>query len=106
MNARAALVENGTAAGNRVAFHCPGCGCAHMVVVGTPNGWGWNGDLARPTFTPSVLVHSHPTLDENDQPATTPQCHSFVTDGQIAYLGDCTHELVGQTVDLPPWAQA
>jgi hypothetical protein len=27
-------------------------------------------------------------------------CHTFVTDGQIQYLGDCTHALAGQTVDL------
>lgn len=28
-------------------------------------------------------------------------CHSYVTNGRIQYLGDCTHELAGQTVDLP-----
>jgi len=28
-------------------------------------------------------------------------CHSFVTDGNIQYLGDCTHELAGQTIELP-----
>lgn len=28
-------------------------------------------------------------------------CHSFVRDGQIQYLGDCTHEYAGKTVDLP-----
>jgi hypothetical protein len=30
-------------------------------------------------------------------------CHSFVTDGRIQFLGDCTHALAGQTVDLPEW---
>ena len=30
-------------------------------------------------------------------------CHSFVTDGLIQFLGDCTHALAGQTVDMPPW---
>ena len=25
----------------------------------------------------------------------------FVTDGKIQFLGDCTHALAGQTVDLP-----
>ena len=29
------------------------------------------------------------------------KCHLFVTDGKIIYCGDCTHELSGQTVDLP-----
>lgn len=28
-------------------------------------------------------------------------CHSFVRNGRIEYLGDCTHHLKGQTVDLP-----
>jgi hypothetical protein len=27
-------------------------------------------------------------------------CHSFVTDGKIQYLSDCTHAMAGQTVDL------
>jgi len=31
-------------------------------------------------------------------------CHSFVTDGQIQFLGDCTHKLAGRTVPLPAWA--
>jgi hypothetical protein len=27
-------------------------------------------------------------------------CHSFVVDGRIEYLSDCTHEMAGMTVDL------
>lgn len=27
-------------------------------------------------------------------------CHSFVTDGNIQFLDDCTHELKGKTVPL------
>jgi len=27
-------------------------------------------------------------------------CHSFITDGKIQFLSDCTHHLAGQTVDL------
>jgi hypothetical protein len=30
-------------------------------------------------------------------------CHSFVTDGKIQFLSDCTHALAGQTVALPDW---
>ena len=33
-------------------------------------------------------------------------CHSFITDGRIQYLGDCTHPLAGQTLDLPNWEEA
>lgn len=28
-------------------------------------------------------------------------CHSFVREGRIQFLGDCTHRLAGHTVDLP-----
>jgi hypothetical protein len=28
-------------------------------------------------------------------------CHSFVTNGKIQFLADCTHKLAGQTVELP-----
>jgi len=28
-------------------------------------------------------------------------CHSYVTDGRIQFLADCTHALAGLTVDLP-----
>ena len=35
-------------------------------------------------------------------PAPVPfVCHSFVVDGRIQFLGDCTHELACQTVDIP-----
>ena len=30
-------------------------------------------------------------------------CHSFVTDGNIQFLSDCTHSLAGQTVPLEAW---
>jgi hypothetical protein len=34
-------------------------------------------------------------------PFTCQRCHSFLVDGQIQFLGDCTHALAGQTVPLP-----
>lgn len=94
--------------GNAVIFDCPGCECLHSVYVtrpiredGTPVAevpvWGWNGSLDRPTFTPSILVNGRA---EAPNPAV-PRCHSFVTDGRIQFLADCTHQLAGQTVDLP-----
>jgi hypothetical protein len=30
-------------------------------------------------------------------------CHSFVTDGKIQFLSDCTHSLANTTVEIPPW---
>jgi hypothetical protein len=99
------------AEGNRVHFWCPGCDEAHGIVHEGPNAWGWNGDLDRPTFTPSVLVRGVQWGPESGfhrpshavEPGRTTVCHSFVTDGRIQFLGDCTHQLAGQTVDLPDW---
>ena len=80
--------------GGLVAFWCPGCDGMHSVGVKHPAQvvWGWNGDGDKPTFTPSVLVRSGRGANV---------CHSYVTDGRIRFLSDCTHELAGQTVDLP-----
>ena len=77
-------------------FRCPGCdadpldGGLHCPTTG----WTFNGDLERPTFSPSILVRW-------ESPQGPRVCHSFVTDGKIQFLGDCTHALAGQTVPLP-----
>jgi len=73
-------------------FACPGCGCAHYV----DERWTFNGDLVKPTIRASILVRGH----ENGEDY---RCHSFVTDGKIKFLNDCTHKLAGQTVPLEPW---
>lgn len=58
--------------------------------------WTFNGDMERPTFRNSMLARW------NHGPAREPRvCHSFVTDGRIEFLADCTHALAGKTVDLP-----
>ncbi len=106
---------------NGLSFWCPGCKTAHTIYhsEGTGIRWGWNGDINKPTFTPSVLVKSghyaHNTSvttcwctynkEHPDDPSkfTCKLCHSFITNGKIQFLGDCTHELVNQTVDLPDW---
>jgi hypothetical protein len=79
-------------------FECPGCEMVHRIMhrPGPEPRWGWNGNLESPTFTPSVLVRY--SWSDGDR-----VCHSFVTDGRIQFLGDCTHALAGQTVDLPAW---
>lgn len=85
--------------GGRVAFMCPGCERMHMVRVdgaGRPR-WTWNGDADAPTFSPSVRVNALGPYHTD----AAPTCHSFVSGGSIQFLGDCTHALVGQTVDLP-----
>lgn len=93
-------------------FTCPGCAAwrsakpdehsaddgTHMVPTTGPNAWGFNGDVDRPTFTPSILVHE---VKRTDGSTFSPRCHSFVTDGRIAFCTDSAHALAGQTVDLP-----
>lgn len=109
--------------GSLLAFWCPGCEGMHQVGIGSGDGprWGYNGNPDAPTFTPSVLVTSGHYLQGHEgkacwctynaehpdehAPFECGICHSFVTDGQIQFLSDCTHALAGQTValpDLPP----
>lgn len=83
-----------------VMFYCPGCKWYHAVYVTRPNSigaqWTFNGDYEKPTFTPSILVFT--TMPDESRRT---ECHSFVTNGQIQFLGDCRHEMKSQTVDLP-----
>lgn len=106
-----------------VRFKCPGCGDSHDIPVRNAPGksgpiWTWNQSMEKPTFSPSVLATSghhvggknigdcwcdytkrHP--DEDKPNFTCYRCHSYVKDGYIQFLGDCTHKLAGQTVELP-----
>jgi hypothetical protein len=100
-------------------FWCPGCNEGHQVKVGQGAGprWGYNGNPQQPTFTPSILIRSGHHVpghegdvcwcnweDKDEFPdLKCVVCHSYVTNGQIQFLGDCTHELAGQTVPIPPW---
>lgn len=65
---------------------------------GTPN-WSWNGDIDKPTLHPSIRTHWQ-AGDGDGNPGPDIVCHSFVNDGKVQFLGDCTHELTGQTLDL------
>ena len=93
--------------GGGLMFMCPGCKSHHVVRVGTGPGprWGYNDNPERPTFTPSINVTwSEPSdiPEEFDDTSKDKKmiCHSFVTDGNIQFLSDCTHLLSGQTVPL------
>ncbi len=103
-------------------FWCPGCNKNHSVSVGE-GGWSYNGNPEAPTFSPSVLLeggHYAPghkpedgcwctynaeKIAKGEEPSgfTCGVCHSFVNDGMIRFLNDCTHALAGQTVKLPDW---
>ena len=75
-------------------FDCPGCKMSHFVKLSGTHKWDWNGSLETPTLRPSILV----TYPEKNKINI---CHSFITDGNIEFLGDCTHELAGKIVELP-----
>jgi len=117
---KAALSTDGT-----LLFWCPGCDEPHGIGVrdsGRPRPvWDWNGSLEAPTATPSILVQStvmtekgkaeYEAWAEAGCPGPSPRtfetvprvCHSYLVDGRIQFLSDCTHALAGQTVDLPGW---
>lgn len=73
-------------------FFCPGCKCAHWFNTFR---WKWNGDSNKPSVSPSIL------MEGGDR-----RCHSFVKDGMIRFLSDCSHALKGQTVEIPDWDDA
>lgn len=95
--------------GDGIRFHCPGCNEWHSVKTNSLDhpSWSWNGSLELPTLQPSILVtYNGPDAGQTDAEGFTAPpavCHSFVTDGKIAYCADSTHHLSGQTVDLPDW---
>lgn len=62
--------------------------------------WIWNGDTERPTLIPSILTTVGKPNCSNDPDETYFVCHSFVTDGQVQFLSDCTHEFAGQLKPL------
>jgi len=82
-------------AGDRIYFQCPGCRTSHCINV---TRWEFDGDVNKPTFSPSVVTTWKPSIEgiKSDM-----RCHIFVRKGKIEFLSDCTHELAGQTVDLP-----
>jgi hypothetical protein len=103
---------------NRVSIICPACrdldvangytdaaagGVAgvHEVPFGA-NGWSFDGNVGSPTLVPSLKL----TYTITGETAPTFVCHSFVRNGRIEYLGDCTHAMAGQTVDLLEFPEA
>lgn len=66
----------------------------HGPMVTGDKAWMWNGDRETPTLAPSILVRG-----VNGDGV----CHSFLRDGRLEFLGDCTHPFAGKAVDLPDW---
>lgn len=90
----------------RLMFVCPGCIAInpestglHSIAVNSTEirpSWTFDGNLELPTLSPSIL-----TRHGDDK-----VCHSFLRAGVFEFLGDCTHNLAGQSVlipDMPTW---
>lgn len=82
-------------------WDCPGCGDMHSIPVALTGGnasknWHFNGDIEKPTVSPSVLTRSRFT-------GQTPKmiCHFFIREGRAEFCTDSTHQFAGKTVELP-----
>lgn len=99
-------------------YWCQGCEETHSVRTDGLGAWGFDGNLAAPTFSPSVLVTSGHYVSTHkpgdrcwctynaehpNRPASFQchRCHTFVVAGMVQFLADCSHALAGQTLPLP-----
>jgi hypothetical protein len=84
-------------------FWCPGCEEHHQI---DSSKWQFNGDFEKPTFSPSYLTwldpnpNADPKHDKRGKFRNGFRCHSYIKDGMIEFLADCTHKLAGQTVPM------
>jgi len=87
---------------NDLWFWCPGCESHHCIDAAR---WTFNGDYHAPTFDPSYRTWNDPDprAAEGSKYRTGWNCHSYIRNGQIEFLPDCTHKLAGQTVPIPQW---
>lgn len=96
-------VQDGELRYDALMFCCPGCADGgssglHILPIrgsgdtGARPSWTWDGNLAAPTMDPSILTRMSEGF----------VCHSYLRSGVFEYLSDCTHQLVGQHVPLPP----
>lgn len=87
------------------SHYCPGCEQMHVFAVDQPfrNGarWTYDGNEEAPTFSPSMNIRVGPYPNDEERAGEFDVCHYFLRAGRIEFLGDCTHTLKGQTVQLP-----
>lgn len=67
---------------------CPACEEMHLL----PDSWKFDGNLEKPTFAPSFRHTGNPL------PWV---CHYHLTEGQLIYCPDCTHQMANKVVPLP-----
>lgn len=89
----------------RHCYWCPGCDSLHCIGINPDKqdngaGWDFSGTLECPTYAPSQLSRfTQWTGEPGGKPFV---CHTFIRNGHIEFLSDCTHSLKGTTVPLPP----
>jgi len=73
------------------------CGLHRLQISGARSGgiWIFDGNVQAPTIEGSVLTRIDIAGEHHI-------CHSFIRNGQIEFLTDCTHELAGKTVPMVP----
>jgi hypothetical protein len=92
----------------RYQHWCPACEEMHHL----PDSWSFNGNVDKPTFTPSFLnrglrrtfVNGQWVGDwirDSDGNPIPFICHYILTDGTLNYCGDCTHAMAGKSMPLP-----
>lgn len=84
---------------------CPSCQWHEFPKKGKPGAsWTFNGDLFKPTFTPSMnqlMRFSEAVCEEDRRPDR--RCHFIITAGRMQFCGDCTHDYKNKIIDMVPW---
>jgi len=91
---------------DHIQYKCPACGWHDLpvkVIVKENRSWEWNGDLEKPTITPSVRHFHNGMPAEGIKPFC---CHYYIRNGVFEFLPDCTHDKAGQTIPMTPYTDA
>jgi hypothetical protein len=96
--------------GNYYQIWCPACQEIHLILPktatvygksGAGDGWNFNGNKEVPSFTPSVKIRTgYYFQPDKHKPDEGVLCHFYITNGEIRYCPDCSHDLKGQTLPL------
>lgn len=90
-----------------VVHYCPGCKRIHTVRVDGPpsipgnHKWQLTGTPDNPSLHPSVRFFYPESAYKDNPDLPWYQCHYNVKNGRLEFHSDCSHELKGQTIDMP-----
>lgn len=86
-------------------IRCQACQWHEFPKIGQSSAnWSFNGDMERPTFSPSMnQMTNSPDSKYYNPECESSRCHFILREGIIQYCDDCTHELRGQSLPLQPW---